>query len=29
VGADLEPLTDAAPMRSPRPPEEGWRVAED
>jgi spermidine synthase len=29
VGADAQPLTDAAPMRSPRPPEEGWRVAPD
>jgi hypothetical protein len=22
------PLTDADPMRSPQPPEEGWRVSE-
>jgi spermidine synthase len=29
VGADVQPLTDAAPMRSPRPPEEGWRVEPD
>src|SRR5215475_10415087 len=29
AGTDGQPLTDAAPMRSPRPPEEGWRVAED
>jgi len=29
VGTDAQPLTDAAPMRSPRPPEEGWRVAAD
>lgn len=29
VGPDAQPLTDAAPMRSPRPPEEGWRVQQD
>jgi spermidine synthase len=29
VGADAQPLTDAAQMRSPRPPEEGWRVEPD
>ncbi len=29
VGDDVAPLTDAAPMRSPRPPEEGWRVEQD
>lgn len=29
VGAHVQPLTDTAPMRSPRPPEEGWRVEQD
>jgi hypothetical protein len=26
LAAGAEPLSDATPMRSPRPPEEGWRV---
>lgn len=27
--AGAEPLSDADPMRSPRPPEDGWRVAQE